>query len=340
MAADQLAERTPTPRGRRATVREIIGSGRGASGADSVFRGTTVVLAGAILALLVAIFIVLLLDARMALGRYGLSMIVGRVWNPQGQIFGILPYIFGTVYTSIIGLLIATPIAIGAALFIVEYAPLWMRAPISFIVELLAAIPSIIYGLWGFFVLGPFMRDKIERPILKSTLENVPGLNQLVNGPAIGKDILTAGVILSIMILPTIMSVAREVIATVPSTQREGMLALGATKWEMVKGAVLPYARAGIVGAAMLGLGRALGETMAVTLTIGNSSPKISWSVLTPGYTMASAIANQFNEADSPMHFSAVVTVALSLLVVSGIVNLIARLIVSSFGGDTRAEGI
>jgi len=320
-------------------ARAVLTSRRGASGADPIFRWTTVALAGVILALLVAIFLILFNDARMALERYGTGLITGRVWNPQEQIFGILPYIYGTIYTSLIGLLLATPLAIGAALFIVEYAPTWLRGPVSFIVELLAAIPSIIYGLWGFFVLGPFMRDYIERPILKNNLERVPGLNQLVQGPAIGKDILVASVILAIMILPTIMSIAREIIATVPDTQREGMLALGATRWEMIKGAVLPYARAGIIGSAMLGLGRALGETMAVTLTIGNSSPKIGWSILTPGYTMASAIANQFTEADSPIYFSSVVSIALTLLVISGIANLIARLIVSRFGGDTRVSG-
>jgi phosphate transport system permease protein len=315
-----------------------LARGRSTVSSDSVFRTVTLVFAGAIIALLVAIFIVLFIDARAALSRYGLDLLTGRVWDPQQQIFGILPYIFGTLYTSLIGLLIATPIAIGAALFIVEYAPPWLRTPVGFVVELLAAIPSIIYGLWGFFILGPFMRTRVERP-LKEAFGDTPVLGAFLTGPAIGKDILTAGVILSIMILPTIMSVSREVIATVPNTQREGMLALGATKWETIKGAVMPYARAGIIGAAMLGLGRALGETMAVTLTIGNSSPKIDWSVLTPGYTMASAIANQFNEADSPIHFSAVVSIALALLVISGIVNLIARIIVSRFAGDTRATG-
>ncbi len=267
-----------------------------------------------------------------------MGLLTGRVWNPQQEIFGILPYIFGTIYTSFIGLLLATPVAVGAALFIVEYAPPWLRNPVGFVVELLAAIPSIIYGLWGFFVLGPFMRTRIQRP-LQDAFGDAPILGAFLTGPAIGKDIMTAGVILAIMILPTIMSVAREVISTVPNTQREGMLALGATKWETIRGAVMPYARGGIIGAAMLGLGRAIGETMAVTLTIGNSSPKISWSMLTPGYTMASAIANQFNEADSPIHFSAVVSIALALLFISGIVNLIARVIVSRFAGDTRATG-
>ncbi len=239
MTAHQATE---TRRAPAKTAREILASRRGAVSADPLFRWTTIALAGVLLALLVAIFLILFNDARMALTRYGLGLITGRVWNPQEEIFGILPYLYGTVYTSFIGLLLATPLAIGAALFIVEYAPAWLRGPVSFIVELLAAIPSIIYGLWGFFVLGPFMRDNIERPILKNSLEQIPGLNQLVQGPAIGKDILVASVILAIMILPTIMSVAREIIATVPDTQREGMLALGATKWEMIKGAVLPYA--------------------------------------------------------------------------------------------------
>jgi phosphate transport system permease protein len=236
-------------------------------------------------------------------------------------------------------LAIATPLAVGAALFIVEYAPNWLRTPVSFVVELLAVIPSVIYGFWGIAVLAPFLRDRIERP-LKSALGDVPVLNHLVEGPARGRDLFVAGVILSIMILPTIMSISREVISTVPGTQREGMLALGATKWEMIRGAVLPYARTGIVGAAMLGLGRAIGETMAVTMLIGNSSTKISWSFLTPGYTMASAIANQFADANSSLHFSAVIGVAVVLLFVTGMVNLAARLIVGRFGGDTRATGL
>jgi phosphate transport system permease protein len=311
--------------------------------ADRLFHGLTVAFAAGILVLLGLIVLILFNDARAALVRFGLRFITGQVWDPQQPIFGVLPYIYGTLVTSFIGLLIATPLAVGAALYIVEYAPPWLRTPVAFTVELLAAIPSIIFGLWGFFILGPFLRDHVERQ-LKGALGGVPVLDQLVMGPAIGKDFLVAGVILAIMILPTIMSVAREVIRTVPDTQREGMLALGATKWETIRGAVLPYARAGIIGAAILGLGRAIGETMAVTLVIGNSSAKISPSILTPGYTMASAIANQFNEADSPIYFSAVVAVALVLLLVAGIVNLIARLIVARFtggpSGDTRATGI
>lgn len=327
----------------RDTRRFVRGNRRLPVTGDQFFAALLRILASLLPVLLAMIFVVLLYDARPALATFGLRYVTGQTWNPPRQVFEILPYIYGTLFTSVIALLVCTPIALGAALFTVEYAPAWLRGPISFIVELLAAIPSIVYGLWGFFVLTPFMRAVPER-WLKNTLTNVPVLNQLVDGPAIGKDMLTAGVILAIMILPTVMSVSREVIQTVPDTQREGMLALGATKWEMLRGAVLPYARGGVVGAAMLGLGRALGETMAVTMVIGNSSSKISPSLFTPGYTMASTLANQFNEADSPLYFSSVVGVAFVLLIVAGLVNLIARLIVARFGAgsplDTRHTGI
>ena len=316
-----------------------LGVGRGSANGDRAFRGLAFAFAALILILLATIFIILFIDARPALVREGLRFISGQTWNPTADIYGALPYIYGTIFTSLIGLALATPIAIGASLYIVEYAPNWLRAPVSFVVELLAVIPSVIYGFWGLAVLAPFLRDRVERP-LKSALGDTPVLSALVEGPARGRDMLVAGVILAIMILPTIMSVAREVISTVPGTQREGMLALGATKWEMIRGAVLPYARAGIVGAAILGLGRAIGETMAVTMLIGNSSTKISWSILTPGYTMASAIANQFADANSELHFSAIIGVAVVLLFVTGAVNLVARIIVSRFGGDTRATGI
>src|SRR5204863_3618916 len=188
--------------------------------------------------------------------------------------------------------------------------------PVSFLIQLLAAIPSIIYGLWGFFVLAPIMRGAVE-PFLKNTLGKVPVAGALFSGPSVGRDMLVAGVILAIMILPTITAVSREILRAVPNTQREGMLALGATRWETVQKAVLPYARSGIAGAAILGLARALGETMAVTMVIGNSSTKVSASLFTPGYTMASAIANQFTEADRAIYFSTIVAVALVLLLVA-----------------------
>ena len=205
--------------------------------------------------------------------------------------------------------------------------------------ELLAAIPSIIYGLWAFFVLAPIMRGSVE-PALKAAFGDWPLLGGLFAGPALGRDLLSGGVILAVMILPTVMSVAREVLLTVPPTQREGMLALGATRWETIWNAVLPYARAGIIGGAMLGLARAIGETMAVTLVIGNSSRAISPSLFTPGYTMASAIANQFTEADTEIYFSAVVEVGLVLLLVATIINFLARLLIWSISrgsGEVRA---
>jgi phosphate transport system permease protein len=224
-------------------------------------------------------------------------------------------------------LLLATPVALGAALFVSEYAPRWLREPVAFLVELLAVIPSVIYGLWGFLVLAPVMKAWIEPP-LKGSVGQVPLLGAVFSGPILGRDLLIGGVILAVMILPTVAAVAREVVLAVPQTQREGMIALGATKWETIQGAVLPYAQSGIIGAAMLGLARALGETMAVTMVIGNSSTKISPSLFTPGYTMASAIANQFTEADTAIYFSAIVEIALILLLVSAVVNVAARVLV------------
>lgn len=322
----------------RRTARRL--SGRRAGLGDRVFRQATVACAAGVLILLAAIAVVLLSEGRFAILRYGLSFVTSTDWDPVFEKFGTAGFIFGTVVSSIIALILATPIAASAALFIVEYAPGWLRGPVSFTVEMLAAIPSIIYGLWGFFVLAPFMRAHIE-PALENRLGPVPVIGALFEGTAIGKDILTGGVILAIMIVPTIMSVSREILLTVPDTQREGMLALGATKWEMIRKAVLPYARSGIAAAAILGLARALGETMAVTLVIGNSTTDIRASLFTPGYTLASAIANQFTEADSHIYFSAIVAIALVLLLIASIMNILARLLVKSLarGGpaDTRA---
>ena len=301
------------------------GSNRG----DSIFEAGVSVLAATVPLLLASIVFLLLVDALPAVTRYGLSFFTDSTWNPVTERFGAAAYVYGTVVTSLIALLVAAPIGVGCALFLAEYAPLWLRGPVSFVIELLAAIPSIIYGLWGFFILAPTMRSVIE-PFLKTVLGPLPVLNALVSGPIIGRDLLVAGAILAIMILPTITAVSREVLRAVPDTQREGMLALGATRWETLQKAVLPYARSGIAGAAILGLARALGETMAVTMVIGNSSTKISASLFTPGYTMASAIANQFTEADKAMYFSAIVAVALVLLLVAVIMNVLARLLVWS----------
>jgi phosphate transport system permease protein len=312
---------------------------RSRGGADWLFERATWLIAASVIALLVAIIILLFLDARAAFFKYGFSFLYTSVWDPVFEEFGSAAFVYGTLVTSIIGLLVATPIAVGAALYLVEYAPTWVRGPVGFMVEMLAAIPSIIYGLWAFFILAPFMRANVE-PFLRDVIGPVPIIGALFQGTPIGKDLLTAGLILAIMILPTIMAVSREVITTVPGTQREGMIALGATKWEMIQKAVLPYARSGIVGAAMLGLARALGETMAVTMVIGNSSTEIEASLFTPGYTLASAIANQFTEADTEIYFSAIVNLALVLLLVATIINILARLLVRGLAGgpaDTRA---
>jgi phosphate transport system permease protein len=313
--------------------------GNGGNG-DRAFETLTLVVASFIVVLLAFIIIMLVIDARQSIATFGFDFLLRTEWNPVFREFGALAFIYGTLVTSFIALLLAVPVAVGAALFVAEYAPPWLRTPMAFTTELLAAIPSIIYGLWAFFVISPIMREHIE-PALRDTVGQVPVVGILFSGQIIGKDLLTASVILAIMILPIITAISREIILQVPPTQREGMLALGATKWETVRLAVLPYARLGITGAAILGLARALGETMAVTMVIGNSSTAITGSLFTPGYTMASAIANQFNEADTPIYFSAIVQVALVLLLVSAIVNVLARLLVWAFSrrmpGQLRA---
>ena len=306
---------------------------------DRAFRGLTRAVAVGAIGLLALLIFYLFLDARAALARFGLGFLTTSGWDPVFEQFGAWPYVYGTIVTSLVALIVATPIAVGGSLYLAEYAPAWLRGPVSFVIELLAAVPSIIFGLWAFFLLAPIMRGSVE-PTVKGLFGNWPVVGGLFSGPALGKDLLTGGVILAIMILPTVLSISREVLLTVPDTQREGMLALGATRWETIWNAVLPYARAGIMGGAMLGLARAMGETMAVTMVVGNSSRAVTGSLLTPGYTMASAIANQFTEADKDLYFSAVVAIALVLLLVATIVNLLARLLIWSISrgpGDVRA---
>lgn len=294
---------------------------------DRLFQNSTAALSGTIIAILFAIIVLLFVDAKDAIFRFGFGFLTNSVWDPVFEKFGAWPFIYGTLMTSVAALALGGPVAVGTAVFLAEYAPTWIRSPVSFMVELLAAIPSIVYGLWGFFVLAPFMRSVIE-PFLKTWVGPVPVVGGLFQGPAFGKDFLTGAVILAIMILPTIAAISREVVLAVPGAQREAMLALGATKWEVVQKSVIPYARGGILAACILGLGRALGETMAVTLVVGNSSGRVNGSLLTPGYTLASAIANQFVEADKQIYFSAVVELALVLLLVATLTNLMARLLV------------
>ena len=294
----------------------------GFAAGDRLFRIILSLAALAIPVLLGFLAWELVAGARMAIGRYGLGFLGTSVWDPVAEQFGALPLIFGTLVTSLIALVIAVPLSLGVAIFLVEFAPAVVRRPISYIVELLAAIPSVVYGLWGVFVLIPFLRHSVF-PFLQSSLGFLP----LFQGPIYGPSVLAAGIILAIMVMPYIMSVTREVLGAVPGSQREAALALGATRWEAAWTAVVPYARSGILGAIILGLGRALGETMAVTMLIGNNHD-ISASLFKPGYTMAAAIANEFAEASTPIHFSALAYVALALFGVTVVVNALARLLI------------
>lgn len=259
-----------------------------------------------------------------AFRTFGLEFLTSSAWDPVNHKFGAAPAIFGTIVTSIIALIIATPLALGVAIFLSEFAPRWLRQPVAFFVDLLAAIPSVVYGLWGIFVLLPILRQHVM-PFLRDTLHL--GATPLFSGPAYGPSMLAAGLILAIMVLPFISSVSREVLLAVPRSQREAALALGATRWETIQKAVLPFARTGVIGGVILGLGRALGETMAVTMLIGNRH-EIAASLFAPGYTMASLIANEFSEASDDLHLAALMAVGFVLLVVTLLINALARWLV------------
>ena len=295
---------------------------QGAATGDRVFRIALSLAALAIPVLIGFLVWELYSGSRLAIAKFGLGFLATSTWDPVKDQFGALPLIFGTLLSSVIALAIAVPLSLGVAIFLTEFAPMVIRRPISFVVELLAAIPSVVYGLWGIFVLVPVL-TKTVFPFLKSTLGFLPFFQGTIYGPSM----LSAGIILAIMVMPYIMSVAREVLASVPGSQREAALALGATRWEAAWTAVVPYARSGIVGAVILGLGRALGETMAVTMLIGNRH-EIAASLFAPGYTMASAIANEFSEASTDMHFAALSYVALVLFGVTVLVNAGARLLI------------
>ena len=289
---------------------------------DRIFRWA-LTLAAVVIPVLLAFLVAELWNGSLpAIHRFGAGFFVHDIWDPVAGDFGAFPLIVGTLVSSFLALLIAVPLALGVAIFLTEFAPTWIRPMIGFPVELLAAVPSVVYGLWGIFVLVPFLRSTIF-PFLRQTLGFLP----FFQGPIYGPSMLAAAIILAIMILPFIMSVAREVLAAVPSTQREAALALGATRWEAVVTAVLPYSRSGIIGAAILGLGRALGETMAVTMLIGNTHT-VSASLFAPGYTMAAVIANEFSEAATPMHFAALTYVALTLFLLTVLVNAGARVLI------------
>ena len=293
---------------------------------DRIYEIVTRACALVVPALVVAIAVAVFAAAWPAFAKLGLSIVTTSDWDVAGGHFGAAPAIFGTIVSSIVALIIATPLAIGVAIFLSEFSPSWLRQPVGFLVDLLAAIPSVVYGLWGIFVLIPLLREHVM-PFLRDTLHL--RATPFFSGPAYGPSMLAAGVILAIMALPYISSVSREVLMAVPRSQREAALALGATRWEMIRDAVIPYARSGIIGGIMLGLGRALGETMAVTMVIGNR-PEISASLLAPGYTMASLIANEFSEATNDLHLSALMAVGAILFVITLIVNAVARWLVWS----------
>jgi phosphate transport system permease protein len=300
---------------------------------DKAYEAITAACALVVPALVVGIALAIFAAAWPAFSKLGLSIVTSSDWDVAAGHFGAAPALFGTLVSSAVALIIATPLAIGIAIFLSEFSPIWLRQPVGFLVDLLAAIPSVVYGLWGIFVLIPILREHVM-PFLRDTLHL--GATPFFTGPAYGPSMLAAGIILAIMALPYISSVSREVLLAVPRSQREAALALGATRWEMIRDAVIPYAKSGIIGGIMLGLGRALGETMAVTMVIGNRA-EISASLFAPGYTMASLIANQFSEATNDLHLSALMAVGAILFVITLIVNGIARWLVWSVSKNRAA---
>lgn len=307
---------TPSP------IRSYLAVRGGGRAGDRIFGGLVLASALSMLAIVGTILRVLTANSQLSQHAFGLAFFVRDAWNPVLGDFGALPFIFGTLVTSFLALLMAVPLALCVSVFLLEICPQSLRAPVAFLTELLAAIPSVVYGLWAIFVLVPFVRDR-----LGPALVHAFGWTGLFSGPNFGEGILTASIVLSIMILPVISSITREVMSAVPVSQKEAALALGATRWEMVRMAVLRNARIGIVGGVILGLGRALGETMAVTMVIGNN-PQISRSLFTPGYTLASVLANEFSEATNDLYLSALIEIGLALFLVTILVNTVARLLV------------
>ena len=318
---------TGTP-GSLPTASRAVGFSKRRSG-DRVFDWAIRCAVWSIVALAAALAISLAWKSGPAMRSFGWRFLVTSTWDPVAGSFGALPFIYGTLVSSALALLIAVPLSLGAAIYLAELAPFWIRPPIAFLIEMLAAVPSVVYGLWAIFVLVPWLRMWVQ-PWLGHWLGFVP----LFQGPPYGVGMLAAGLILAIMVVPYITSVSREVLLAVPNTQREAALGIGATRWEATRMAVLRYGRSGLIGAILLGLGRALGETMAVTMVIGNR-PEVDVSLFAPGYTMASVIANEFTEATSDLYVSALVEIGLLLLGVTILVNGLARLLVWSVSGAT-----
>jgi phosphate transport system permease protein len=314
-SVDQVAERP-------SAIRSFLQAKSSGRLADGAFASLMAICALSIFVIVLLIVFVLIVNSRLSIHAFGWKFFTSQIWDPVSGDFGALPFIWGTLVSSLLAVAMAVPLALCVAIFLLEICPQFLRGPISFLTELLAAIPSVVYGLWGVFVLVPLMRDNVG-PVLEKYL----GWTGLFVEPNFGVGMFTASVILAIMIFPVISSISRDVMRVVPVSQREAALALGATRWEMIRLSVLRNARIGIVGSVILGLGRALGETMAVTMVIGNH-PDIVKNLFAPAYTLASVIANEFTEATGDLYLSALIEIGLALFLVTIVVNAIARLLV------------
>lgn len=319
---------TATPPGGGASSWRRVFAPTGNTG-DAVFRAMLFACAGVLLLLMTLLLISMWRNSGLARATFGFGFIFSNEWDPTANRFGALPYIYGTLASSILALLISVPLSLGIAIFLTEQAPRPVARPITFLVEMLAAIPSVVYGLWGIFVLAPFLRERIS-PVLSSSL----GWTPFFDGNMRGGSLLTGGIILAIMITPIITAIVRDVLSVVPLAQREAALALGATQWETTR-VVLANAAPGIAGAIILGLGRAIGETMAITMVIGNR-PEISLSLFDPSYSIAAVLANEFREATTDLHRSALVELGLILLLLTVIINGLARVLVWSVSRSTK----
>lgn len=309
---------------------------------DAVYSGVTFLASLSIFVIILWLLWQLYSASRLSIHHFGWSFVSGSDWNEETDSYHAKPFIFGTLFSSFIALVLAVPVSVGGAIFLSELAPRWIRTPATFLIELLAAIPSVIYGLWGIFILIPFLKAAVVAPVAKADLAHKRIIGSLFEGESTGYSMLAAGVLLAIMVIPFITAVTRDILRAIPRSQREGSYALGATQWETISKVVIPYAKSGIIGAVVLGLGRALGETMAVTMVIGNQSPPgasgISFSLLSPGYTMSSVLANKFNEATPGLNQSALFEIALVLFGVTILVNICARLLVFYTAKDVQGR--
>jgi phosphate transport system permease protein len=297
---------------------------------DRFFRVGTGIFAFLVVLLVAAIAYELFQNSRLSIAKFGFNFWRTRTWDPVAGEFGALPFIWGTLYSSILAMLLSTPIAIGIAIFLSELAPRPLRTPLAFLTELLAAVPSIVYGLWGIFVLVPIVRQlQVHTP---AWMRKLP----LFSGPPLGFGLLSASLILAVMVIPFTSSVAREVLKAVPPTQREAAYALGATRWEAIQ-AAMRFGRTGILGAILLGFGRAIGETMAVTMVIGNN-PQVSWSLFAPQYSMSAVIANEFTEAADPLHLNALIEIGLVLFIITLVINALSRLLIWSVSREIKPK--